>query len=166
MALIGSFATVRTQGARFPELAAALAYAGEVLTPGSTAHERIQALASGESHRKELAGGAFAIEAAYLTKRRPDGFFETHRKYIDVQVVVTGEELMEVIAREQLEVAQAYDETKDLIKYADSAAASVLRLGPGGTAVFWPADAHMGGLITRGKPRLVRKTVVKVPLLA
>ena len=71
---------------------------------------------------------------------------------------------MEVIAREQLEAADAYDETKDLVKYRDSAAASVMRLRPGGAVVLWPADAHMGGLMAGGAPGLVRKAVVKVPL--
>ncbi len=53
--------------------------------------------ASGGDHaHKELAAGAFALEQAYQTKARPEGFFESHRKYIDMQVVVAGEEVLEL----------------------------------------------------------------------
>lgn len=156
---------VRGQCARLPEFHAALAYAEQALAPGSEIHSCIAGLASGSVHRHELAEGAYAMEMAYQTKRRPEGFFETHRKFIDVQVVVAGEELMEVAGAARLGVAQAYDEAKDMTKYADTDAASVLRARAGDVAIFWPEDAHMPALVARN-PGLVRKTVIKVPVPA
>lgn len=153
---------VRAQCAPFPELRAALDYAAEALTPGSEINARIAALAGGTVNRTELGGGVYAIEMAYETKHRTEAFFETHRKYIDVQVVVAGEELMEVASATQLAVAQPYDESRDLTKYADTDAGSVLRVRAGDVAVFWPADAHMPSLAVK-RPEAVRKTVVKVP---
>jgi len=141
----------------------AFAYATEALIPGSIAHRRITALAEGSTHRQELAGGAYAVEMAYQSKLRPEGFFETHRKYIDVQVIVAGEELMEVTAAAGLAVTQGYDEKKDFIKYADTGMASVLRMKSGDAAVFWPEDAHMPALAVQ-QPVLIRKTVIKVPV--
>lgn len=161
MALFGTLATVRSQCARLPEFHAAFVYAGQALTPGSAVHARITALAGGSTHRHELPGGAYAVEMAYQTKPRPEGFFETHRKYIDVQVIVAGDELMEVAAAAQLGVTQAYDEAKDVTKHADTDAASVLRVRTGDAAVFWPEDAHMPSLAVK-KPGLVHKTVIKV----
>ena len=73
-----------------------------------------------------------------------------------------GEELMEVAAASGLVVAQTYDEARDLIKYADTDAASVVRAQAGDVVVFWPEDAHMPSLMAR-EPGLVRKTVIKVP---
>jgi biofilm protein TabA len=165
MAVFGTCAAVRARCARFPEFRAALAYAGEALTPGSEIHARIADLASGSVHRHELGGGAYALEMAYETKRRPEGFFETHRKYIDVQVMVAGEELMEVAAAARLGVTQAYDEARDLTKYTDTDAASVLRVQAGDVAIFWPEDAHMPALVAKHSG-LVRKTVIKVPASA
>ena len=163
MAFLGPLAAVRRRCAHLPEFEAAFAYAAQALTPGSPVHARITALACGATHRHELAGGAYAVEMAYLAKPRAEGFFETHRRFIDVQVVVAGEELMELAAAPRLGVTQAYDAAKDMTKHADTDAASVLRVMAGDAAVFWPEDAHMPGLAVQA-PALVRKTVVKVPV--
>lgn len=162
MAIFGPFHQVKAQlgHARF---AAALAYAEELLRAGSKAHQRLQGIAAGTTERVELAGGSFALEQPYEPKLRPDGFFESHRKYIDVQLIVAGEELMEVEDVSRLTVAQAYDPERDFIKYADTATASVLRMRAGDVAVFYPEDGHMPSLRWRG-PGLVRKSVVKVPV--
>jgi YhcH/YjgK/YiaL family protein len=162
MALFGFLPAVRQQ-CLGPAFRAAFAYAEEALTPGSTAHARIMALTSGSTHRHELPCGEYAVEMAYQTKTRSEGFFETHRKFIDIQVIVAGEEAMEVEQADRLAVTLPYDEGKDLIKYGDSDSPSVLRTRTGDVAVFWPADAHMPSLAV-GHPSLVRKTVVKVPV--
>jgi biofilm protein TabA len=163
MALFGPLAAVRERYGLNPAFRAAFAYANEALTPGSPVHARIVALEAGATHRQELAGGAYAVEMAYLTKPRADGFFETHRRYVDVQVVVEGDEFMEVAAAGALGLAQPYDAAKDFTKHTDAAAPSVLRIPAGHAAVFWPEDAHMPSLAV-GRPALVRKTVVKVPV--
>ena len=163
MAFIGTLAAVRQRCAHLPEFQAAFAYAAQAVTPGSPAHARIAALAGGATHLHELGGGAYAMEMAYLTKPRAEGFFETHRQYVDVQVVVAGEELMELAAAPRLGVTQPYEAAKDLTKHADTKASSVLRMAAGDVAVFWPEDAHMPALAV-GAPALVRKIVVKVPV--
>lgn len=162
MAVFGPLLNVRAQLALDPRFSAAFAYAAEALQPGSAAAARIGGLAVGVTGRVELAGGAFALEQAYPARPRSEGFFESHRKFIDVQVVVTGEELMEVEAVARLVGAAPYDPERDLIRYADSATAAVLRLRAGDAAVFFPEDGHMPSLQWRGAG-WVRKTVVKVP---
>lgn len=162
MAIFGPFHQVKKQ-VTDPRFAAALAYVEEALRAGSEVHARIGHVALGATGRVELAGGSFALEQAYAPKARPDGFFESHRKYIDVQVIVAGEELMEVEDISRLAVSQPYDPERDFIKYADTAVASVLRMGTGDVAIFYPEDGHMPSLHWRGTG-LVRKTVVKVPV--
>lgn len=160
MALIGSVTTVQAQIPRPEAFAAAFAYLGELFQPASVAGGRLRAITKGETHRVELAGGAFALEQVYLTKARADGFFESHRKYIDVQVVFEGEELMEVADIAHATVRQAYNVERDFFIFEDCTGASALRLRAGDAAVFFPADVHMPGL---GAGGLVRKTVIKVP---
>jgi beta-galactosidase beta subunit len=162
MAIFGPFSQVKAQ-VTDPRFAAALAYTAEVLRAGSTAQERLKRLATGTTERVELAGGSFALEQPYQPKLRPEGFFESHCKYIDVQIIVEGEELMEVEDISRLTVSQAYLPERDLIKYADTATASVLRMRAGDVAIFFPEDGHMPSLQWRG-PGLVRKAVVKVPV--
>ncbi|HTX66296.1 MAG TPA: YhcH/YjgK/YiaL family protein [Opitutaceae bacterium] len=142
---------------------AAFAYAAEALQPGTAAHARIAALKAGATHRHELAAGAYAVEMAYLTKPRAEGFFETHRQYVDVQVVVEGAEVMELADAARLGITAAYDEARDMTKHTDAPAPSILRVPAGHAAVFWPEDAHMPSLALE-RPALVRKTVVKVPV--
>jgi YhcH/YjgK/YiaL family protein len=163
MAFFGPLATVRARCARFPEFHAAFLFAGEALTPGSAVFARIMGLLDGSTHRVELPGDAYVVEMVYQTKPRPEGFFETHRRFIDVQVIVAGEELMEVTDAARLRVAKAYDAKKDFTKYASTAEASVLRMRTGDVAIFWPEDAHMPSLALK-EPGLVRKAVVKVPV--
>jgi biofilm protein TabA len=162
MAIFGPFSQVKHQisDARF---GAAVAYVEEVLRSGSEAGARVARVAAGTTERIDLADGSFALEQAYVPKLRAEGFFESHRRYIDVQVIVAGEELMEVEDVSRLAVSLAYNPERDLIKYADTAVASVLRMRTGDVAIFFPEDGHMPSLHWRGTD-LVRKTVVKVPL--
>jgi YhcH/YjgK/YiaL family protein len=162
MAIFGPFHQVKGQVVD-PRFAAALAYTAEVLQVGSPAHTRLGRIGVGTTERVDLAGGSFALEQPYQVRARPEGFFESHRKYIDVQVIVEGEELMEVEDISRLTVAVAYNPERDFIKYADTATASVLRMRAGDVAIFFPEDGHMPSLQWRG-PGLVRKSVVKVPV--
>jgi biofilm protein TabA len=163
MAYAGSFQEVRKDVAADPRFKAAFVYVSDLLEAGSVAWERISRIAPGVTERVELADGAFALEQVYTPKPRAEGFFESHRKYIDVQVVVAGAELMELADISRLEVSQAYNPERDFTKYADLTGATVLRMGPGDVAIFFPADGHMPGLHWHGSG-LVRKSVVKVPV--
>lgn len=163
MAQFGPYATLVMQLPYSAQFAAAFGYVGEMLRSDSVARARIGAMTPGSSEKIELADGTFAIEQVYFTKPRPEGFFESHRKYIDVQVVVSGEELMEVEDISRLTVSHAYDADRDLIKYAGTIAASRLAMRAGDIAVFFPSDGHMPSL-QLSAPGLVRKTVVKVPV--
>lgn len=164
MAIFGPFATVRAQLAGDPRFGAAFDYVSEMLQPGTPGYRRLFGWPDGASEKLDLSGGAFAIEQVYLTRPRAEGFFETHRKYIDLQVVAGGVEIMEVADRHRLTVTQEYDAERDFLKYADPGDASSLRLQAGDLAVFFPDDGHMPCLQVSGRPSRVHKTVVKVPV--
>jgi len=121
-------------------------------------------MSRGDSQKIELGQGVFAMEQVYETKPRPEGFFETHRKYIDLQVVIAGEEVMEVIDASRLTVREAYNPERDLVIYADTARAARLQMLPEDAAIYFPADAHMGSLRRSDAAVLVRKVVVKIPV--
>ena len=163
MAIFGALSTDRSQTVHHRWLQPAFAYLDELFTPGSAAWQKLTSLAVGESFRRELADGNFALEQVYRTKPRAEGVFETHRQYVDVQVIFEGEEFMEVTNPATLTVRDAYNPARDAIFYQDADHASVLRLRAGEAAVYYPDDAHNGGLQI-GRPQLVRKVVIKVPL--
>lgn len=164
MAILGSFSAVRAQSPQSAVFKLAFSYVEELLRPDSPARARLRGIAVGTSQRIELGEGVFAMEQVYATKARPDGIFESHRKYIDVQVIVEGEEVMEVIDASRVQVKEPYNAEKDYLLYQDAPGASQLRVGPGDTAVFFPVDVHMPSLRPAAAAGTVRKTVVKVPV--
>lgn len=163
MAVFGSLATVRAQLAGSPAFAAAFDYVARCLDASADEHRRIQAVPVDTTERVELGGGLFALEQAYRAKPRADGRWESHRAYIDVQVIVAGEELMELTDVRDLRVADDHTPGRDVLFYQPFDAGSVLRAHAGAVAVFFPVDAHKPSLAVNA-PALVRKTVVKVPV--
>lgn len=164
MALYGSIETVRAQAPRGDGFATAFAYVEDLFRPGSPAQQRVKAIASGDTVKTDLAGGAFVIEQAYEARLRADAFFESHRKFIDVQVVFEGEEAMEVADIARMTEKQPYNEKRDLIIYEDNTEASLLRVHAGQVAIFFPNDVHMPTLRPRAAAVNVRKCVVKIPV--
>ncbi len=164
MAIFGPFSTVRAQSGNEPRFAAAHEYLADLINPHSAAFRRLNQIAAGVTERVDLAGGAFALEQVYNAKPRADVFLESHRKYIDVQLVLVGVERMEVIDISRLTVSQPYLAERDLIKYADYTATSHLTMNAGNVAIFFPVDGHLSTLLPDAGPVLVRKSVVKVPV--
>lgn len=163
MALFGSLSTLRSQAPRTPHFEKAFAYIEELLTPGTEANRRMLAVKAGESNRIELPDGMFAMEQAYLTKAPCEGRWESHLKYIDIQVIVEGREYIGVTDIAKLSLAEDLTPDKDLLFYAPLTLAGSLLLGAGEAAILYPPDGHLPGLIA-GERVLVRKSVVKVPV--
>lgn len=163
MAIFGSIATVRAQLGNPQQFQSAFAYLEDCLHPGSAANLRLQQLAEGKSERVELATGAFALEQVYRTKLRNEGFFESHRAYIDVQVVVAGEEIIEVVDIAGLQVKEDRTPAKDVLIYQMVEPSTQLRMRAGDAAILYPVDGHMPS-VAISQPTLVRKIVVKVPV--
>ena len=57
-----------------------------------------------------------------------------------------------------------YNEEKDAARYADEPGLDAV-IGNGYFVVVWPDDAHEPLLAVDGKPELVKKVVLKVPVL-
>ncbi len=163
MAIFGSVSTLRSQLGDPTGFAAAFRYLEELLRPESESHQRIMGAREGDTVRIELEGGAFAMEQVYRTKPPSDVKWESHRAYIDVQVVVVGEEHMEVADVSSLRIHEDLTPGKDVLFFQPSPRASLLKVPAGQGAVFFPVDAHRPSMSIDG-PVLVRKTVVKVPV--
>ena len=103
----------------------------------------------------------FALFMQYDSKLPADALFETHRNYIDIQVLVEGEELVEVRTDEGLEIAVPYVEDIEFQK-VPATRSHVCVLKPGTALVFFPEDAHRPSLAYDGVRRPCRKMVLKV----
>lgn len=113
--------------------------------------------------RYEVEGQSiYAIIQRYETKPVEKGVWEAHRKYIDVQYMLKGSELMGYACLSRLR-AGAYDEEKDSVTLAGSGEFILVREGD--FILFTPEDAHMPGL-SEAEAETVLKAVLKVRIEA
>lgn len=97
-----------------------------------------------------------------VTKGKHAAKPEVHRKYVDVQFLVYGEELIGfAIDTGKNKVAQELLSERDIIFYEDMENEMNLIMKPGSFAVFFPEDVHRPGC-TYQKEGAIRKVVVKV----
>lgn len=122
----------------------------------------VSALADG---RHDIDGDrVFALVQRYGTAVEAAPRFEAHRRYVDVQYLVAGEEVIGWAPLARLTVTEPYDEAKEA-GFGTVAAGlwTPLVLQAGELAVLFPEDAHAPKLAA-GPPSAVHKIVVKVAL--
>lgn len=101
----------------------------------------------------------FALVSEYQTKSESGGKLEAHRKYIDVQYIISGEELMGYAPLGGQKVLEPYKEENDIVFFTGDK--SFTKVSAGMFAIFFPEDVHMPGINTR-KISNVKKLVIKV----
>jgi len=101
----------------------------------------------------------FVIINEYETKPQAECFIETHKKYIDIQIMLSGEENMGFAFLKNQEIITPYSNENDCIFY--KADINIEKLRAGEFAIFFPTDLHSPGIMVE-KPMNVRKAVVKV----
>lgn len=106
-----------------------------------------------------------AIVSEYETKMENENGYEAHRKNIDIQYLLSGEERIACLPIERLKETKAYNEETDAAFYAAdlSLQPSNLSLLSGYFAIFFPQDGHMPQLCIN-EPEMVKKVVIKVEI--
>lgn len=101
----------------------------------------------------------FAMVFEYKTKAEASAKWEAHRRYIDIQYVVSGLETIGYQCISKLETETPYNEQNDVLFLRGEG--SRLLVAEDFFAIFYPQDAHRPGLHVR-RAKTVRKVVVKV----
>ncbi|EGJ71036.1 Conserved hypothetical protein CHP00022 [Bacteroides coprosuis DSM 18011] len=92
--------------------------------------------------------------------RKEDQILEVHQKYIDIHVLLSGEETVGWLPTSELQTLKtSYQDDKDYAFYSDKPATYVT-MRPGDFLIVYPEDAH-APIISSGK---IRKAIVKVKL--
>jgi len=112
--------------------------------------------------RIELGDNIYATVSEYFPKDRDATLFEVHQKYIDIQCVVSGNELIDIALLKDMTVTNPYDSGND-ITFGTIPEFSELKTSPGQFYIFFPTDAHRPALKAENDSASVRKIVVKVP---
>ena len=103
----------------------------------------------------------FAMVQSYTSAPASEKKFEAHRKYTDIQFLVSGTEIMLCTPVSGLVPATEFDAKKDIVFFAEPTTSTIIQCVPGTFTVFFPHDGHKPGCSVSG-PTAIRKVVVKV----
>lgn len=100
----------------------------------------------------------YANRFTYDTIPEEEGFFEAHRRYLDLHIMLEGEERVDIAHPDGLTQFDHRDDFYALRGPADH----TLILRPGWFLAVFPGDAHRIKLRTGPEPQRVTKAVFKV----
>jgi YhcH/YjgK/YiaL family protein len=102
----------------------------------------------------------FAIVNEYDTIPTSGEQMEAHKKHIDVQYIVSGEELIGHDFLQGQTPSKAYDEEADFMLFGQPPL-FFSQLKQGMFGIFYPTDLHMPNILA-GKTTPVKKVVIKI----
>ncbi|MDN5313530.1 MAG: hypothetical protein PWQ68_2504, partial [Thermoanaerobacteraceae bacterium] len=106
----------------------------------------------------------YAIVSTYHTREHNKSMFEVHKKYIDIQCMISGEELIFCNESSRLEAHGEYNTANDKLNFNDQTGEVLIHLKPGMAAIFYPNDAHKACCKVNDKTEEVRKLLIKVKI--
>ena len=113
-----------------------------------------------DNQRVELKGDlVYCTRFTYETIPQEESFFEAHRRYLDIHIMVEGEERVDMNRPEDPNLTDA-QEGNDFYAYQGESWHSTV-LKPGEFLVVFPGDAHRIKVQVDG-PKTVSKAVFKV----
>ena len=116
-----------------------------------------------EDGRIVIDGDNMFANLFHLTAKAPEEVRpEMHKKYVDVQFWISGEEFCGVAPYEGGSTCVEAREEEDLYFYNHAENETLLRAKKGCYAVFFPNDIHRPGIWIEERPIHYRKVVVKV----
>ena len=118
-----------------------------------------------ENGRHDLSEQVYMNVMEFDTVEADSKQAELHHKYLDIQLLIRGEENVEVSAT--YPNLSLYDEYRDADDYQLTPQIedkSTVTLLPKMFAVFFPYEPHKPGCTVNGKSSFVKKLVVKVPV--
>ena len=166
MAIYGKVDDCAAQVGAHPGFTAGFDFLKAVLAGSHPAAGQLREVAEGQTVRINLLGPegeqAYAMLQHARTKPRAEQQAESHRAYADIQTVIDGDEILEVMPLDDLAVTLAYDASRDVILYSMPRDGSHLVMRRGLAAVLYPTDGHAPMQAPDGDSRASRRIVVKV----
>jgi|SRR5476651_1288249 len=121
-------------------------------------------------HLAELAPGKYPIEGELIFMTLVEGVTrpldqqrpEFHRQYIDVHLVLAGEEIVGAATRDQRKITtEDFDREHDIGFCPHMGTESLIRLAPGDLVLVFPGELHRP-MATLGQPARLRKVIAKI----
>lgn len=130
------------------------------------AFEQLKALtAESETGRYTVDGDAiFVNHAAYTTKKHDECKFENHKRYVDIQYVLSGAERIDLIDADKLTVTEDKYADSDIAFFANADGQTSVTLQAGDFVLIFADEAHRPCMAADNKPSAVVKAVAKIRL--
>lgn len=115
--------------------------------------------------RYDIAGtSCFALVQRYETTPASTRKLEAHQKFIDIQYVASGSEIIGISTPTGQKAITEYDPEKDVRFFEGKHGVSDCAMQAGELAIFFPEDLHRPGCQLGGQPVAVTKVVIKIPV--
>ena len=108
-----------------------------------------------------LPGEVWCTKFTYETIPDQESFFEAHEKFLDIHMMLSGSERVEISAPADLEQFRS-EPQNDFFAYRGEGYHKLV-LAPGDFLVVWPQDAHKIKM-QLGEPETVTKAVFKIKI--
>ncbi|MBO7309978.1 MAG: YhcH/YjgK/YiaL family protein [Clostridia bacterium] len=89
-----------------------------------------------------------------------DALFETHNEYIDIHMVISGEEIIRFENKSKLSFVKQHSEDCDM--FAMNKDYDSVRLTPGDLVIVYPNEAHAPCIRAEGTDGKICKMIVKI----
>jgi len=110
--------------------------------------------------RIEYSQGIAVTYSSYITKDQSRETWEQHRKYIDMHIVLEGNERIGLLQMSGSTIVEEYSDSDDVEWVTGTG--DYFRLSTGMMSILFPGEAHQPGLMD-GSAQSIRKAVVKIP---
>lgn len=133
-----------------------------LVSPAAAAFLAENDLETIELGRHDLPGEDYVNVMEYTPGAREERNYEAHRDYIDIQMVVSGVEAIEIAPLERCVETKEYDTNDDYALYSNATDGEQFALVPGRFIAAYPEDAHMPGIALLEEETPIRKAVFKI----
>ncbi|HHW08543.1 MAG TPA: DUF386 domain-containing protein [Firmicutes bacterium] len=153
---------VTTQIPALPRLQKAISWLKEATKENGEATVSFKTLAPGQRKNVVIDGeDIYALLMKYETRDRSEAKMEAHQKYIDIQYLVAGKEMVLLADAAAVREKEPYNPDKDVVLFHVPEETHTLILTPGSLAILWPTDIHAPNLAA-GEKTTAEKIVLKV----
>ena len=113
-----------------------------------------------EDGRYDVDEDLYYMIQSYKAKSPFEATFESHREYIDIQMVISGEEIIRFDSASKLSLCKEYK--PDCERYSMNKDYDSVRLCAGELAIVFPGEPHAPSIKAEGADEDVKKLVVKI----
>ncbi len=104
----------------------------------------------------------YAFITSYETKMESEAQFEAHKKYIDIQCIISGSEIIGFESEKEVTLTQDYKDGNDICFYALNENYDKIVLNKDEFVIIMTDELHAPCISVENKPENVRKIVVKI----